>query len=477
MFEKILSDETYIKSLHDNASDVISTERTKLAVLYSVIENFIRDNSFIISKPELLYESKTNLTELNQITIFCENIFRHSNKLINLICTALDSHEKKVVEEYGDDSYNLLESELNPRWLSLRTVVAHEEINLFYDGRPIVIFRGINLYKNIPIFKMLVPMPSKRGIFTEPPLLLLPPELELMDIYHKLYSPDKAEDWEDLLSMEYNLYEIFVKRKPELIGGGAAVDCTKTIISNIETIKRLLVLDFMKNQPLILIGEWALKLIEFGETGKSLRDNFEKVQILIDSPIDDFNELLETFLTNVTPYKCTYREEKLHTVDDGRLKKYTFYISGICTVSGQKTEKPFLDVFNSCRYEIVPYRYSEEFNLSKSSEFPNDVKIGNAYVLLRFMLLDIWILRVIKNLGLLTPTILETKISRILAAMEQIKNIRKLNGFISRVFQHDNYLGTHQSLMLYQKNKLLDSKFPTYVPYYFKQTNGTYRDI
>lgn len=476
MFKKILSDDTYMAALKNGASEIISNERNNLKVLYTVIENFVRDNNFIISKPILIYESNTNLTELNSIIIFCENIFRNSNKLINLICEALDKYEKEITSKLDDDSYNLLESEINPRWLSLRTVVAHEEINIFYDGRPIVIFKSINLYKNIPIFKMLLPMPSKRGIFTDAPLLLLPVELELMDIYHKLYSPDKADEWEDLLLIEYNLYELFLKRKPQLIAGGEN-ECSKKIISNIETIKRLLVLDFLKNQPLILIGDWVLKLIEFGETGKTLTDNFEKVQILIDSPIDDFNEVLEVFLTTVTPYKCTYREEKLHIVDDSRLKKYTFYMSSVCNITGQKIEKPFLDVYNSCRYEIIPYRYSEEFNLSKSSEFPNDIKIGNAYVLIRFMLLDLWILRVIKNLGFLTSHILETKISRIMNSIEQIKNIRKFCGFIGKVFQSDNYLGTYQSLMLYQKNKLLESKFPPYIPYYFKQSNGSYKDI
>lgn len=467
MFSKILEDETFIKSLHSNAADVITKERMKLSVIYTVIENFIRDNSFIISRPTLLYETKVNLTELDAITIYCENIFRNSNKLANLLCKELDAK--------SDNNENILESDLNPRWLTLRTVAAHEQIDIFYDGRPLVIFRSINLYKNIPIFKLLIPMHSKCGIFTETPLLLLPPELELMNIYHQLYSPDKAEEWEDLLSIEYNLYEIFVKRKQELIGGAA--DCTKSIISNIETIKRLTVLDFLKNQPLILIGEWAIKLIEFGETGQPIKDNFEKVQILIDSPIDDFKELLENFLTTVTPYKCTFREEKLHTVDDGRLKKYTFYIGGLCSVSGQKMEKPFLDVFNSCRYEIVPFRLSAEFNTSKSSEFPIDIKIGNAYVLLRFLLLDIWILRVIKNIGLLTANILETKISRILASIDKIKNARKFNGLINKSFQHDNYLGTHQSLLLFQKNKLLDAKFPPYMPFYYKLNNGDYRDI
>lgn len=469
MFSKILKNESFIKSLHSGGSDTITKERMKYLPIYTIIENFVRENNFIISRPSLLYESGVNITELDAITIYSENIFRFSGKLINKICEELEKQPDDV------ETPNLLESNINARWLNLRTVAAHEEINLFYDGRPIVIFKSVQLYKNISIIKLLIPMPSKSGIFTKEPLMLLPPELELMDIYHKLYAPDKAEEWEDLLKTEFHLYDLFIKRKPSMIGGAA--DCSKSIISNIETIKRLLILEFMRNNPLILIGDWAIKLMEFGETGQPFKENFEKVQILIDSSITDFNELLENFLKNVTQYKCSYREEKLHIVDDGRLRKYTFYIGGICSVTGQRMEKPFLDVFNSCRYEIVPFRLSSEFNLSKSDEYPGDVKIGNAYVLLRFLLLDIWILRVIKNLGLLTSNILENKITRIFASVEKIKNLRKFAGLINKSFQHDNYFGTYQSLMLYQKNKLLDAKFPPYIPYYYKQANGNYRDV
>lgn len=473
MFAKILADENYIKSLQNSATKVISEDRSKLSVLYTTIENFIRDNSFIISNPKLIYNLDVDLTNLTAIVIYCENIFRNANRLCNLICTALEDCEKK---NSSDEYYNLIESAVNPRWLSLRTIVAHEELNIFYDGRPIIVFKAVNLYKNIPIFKMLMPVPSKRGIFTEPPILLLPPELELIDIYHKLYSPDKVEEWEDLLSVEFNLFDLFINRKKEIIGS-AEKDCAKTIVSNIETIKRLLILDFIKNQPVILIGEWAIKLMEYGETGNVLKDNYEKVQLLIDASIDDFNVLLENFLENITPYKCTYREEKLHSVYDARLKKFTFYISGICAVSGQKTEKPFLDVFNSCRYEIVPYHYSSDFNTSKSKDFPTDIKIGNMYVLLRFFLLDVWILRVIKNLGLIATSILENKITKILHNMTQLKNVRNFNGLAKRVFEYKNYLGVYHSLFLYQKNKISEARFPTYMPFYYKVNNGNYRDI
>lgn len=470
MFEACLSNKEYLTNLETNAMKFIEGERKKLTIVYEVIESYIKDNSLIISQPEFLYEDVFNLAELNSIIIFGENIFRHSTKLINKISEALELHESKLPDI---ETQNPLAIDCNARWLILRTVVAHEEINIFYDGRPMVIFKAINRYKTLDVFKLLLPAKSNTGFFTKSQLLLLPPELELMDVYHKLYSPDKAEDWENLIRMEFHLYEKFAQRKKEIIGGKE--DCSRTIVTNIENIKKLIVLDFLKNQPAVLIGDWAVKLMEFGDTGKVFSDTYEKVQIIVDSHIEEFNEVLENFLKTLTPYKATFREEKLHIISDSRLKKYTFYINGSCSMSGQKFEKPFLDVFNSGTYELVPYRISGEFSSSK--EFPTDVKVASAHVLLRFLLIDIWILRVIKNLGLLTPAILETKITKLFQIIADIKNARKFNNLISKFGQHDNYLGRYQSLFIYQKNKLLDAKFPPYTPYYWKKANGAYRDV
>ena len=480
MFEQLLNDKDYLLNLESKAMKYIETDRRQMSIIYEKIESFIKDNSFIISQSELLYEEKFNLAELKSVTIFCENIFRHATKLMNLLAETLESYEASLSTE---KKANPLLINNSARWLSMKTVAAHEEINIFFDGRLIVIFRAINKYKSIDIFKMLLPVRSKVGLFTSSELLLIPPELELMDIYHKLYSPDKADDWEDLLKMEYHLYDSLVSRKKVIIGGKD--DCSRNIVTNIETIKKLLVLDFIRDQPTILIGEWALKLMDYGESGKPFTDAYEKVALIVDSPIAEFNELLENFLKTITPYKPTYREEKLHILSDARLKKYTFYISGVCSVSGQKFERPFLDVYNSGTYELIPYRLSKEFMSKKDGgsnhipdgKYPEDIKIGSAYVLLRFLLLDVWILRVIKNLGLITPTILEAKITRFFDIMSIIKNGRKLNNLISKSFTHDNYIGEFQSLVIYQKNKLSEAKFPPYAPYYYKIANGSYKDV
>lgn len=468
MFEACLSSKDYLVALETNAMKFIDGERKRLSPIYESIENYIKDNSLIISQPEFLYEDVFNLAKLNCITIFGENIFRHATKLINKISATLEEYESKLPE-----NQNPLSIDCSARWLTLRTVVAHEEINIFYDGRPLVVFKTLNRYKSLDIFKLLIPIHSNTGFFTKSQLLLIPPELELMEVYHKLYSPDQAEHWEDLLKMEFNLYEKFAHRKKEIIGGKE--ECSRNIVTNIENVKKLLVLDFLRNQPAILIGDWATKLMQMGIDGKPFKDTFEKVQIIIDSPIEEFNELLENFLKTLTPYKPTFREEKLHIISDSRLKKYTFYMNGLCSVSGQKFEKPFLDVFNSGTYELIPYRLSSEFGSSK--DYPDDVKIGSAFVLLRFLLLDIWILRVIKNLGLLTQAILETKINKLFQIIADIKNARNFSGLIAKFGQHNNYIGQYQSFIIYQKNKLLDAKFPPYAPYYWKLTNGSYKEI
>jgi hypothetical protein len=74
---------------------------------------------------------------------------------------------------------------------------------------------------------------------------------------------------------------------------------------------------------------------------------------------------------------------------------------------------------------------------------------------------------------LITPSILETKIVKLFNLLKTIKK----NKILAKTFQHNNYLGSYQSLFIYQKNKLAEAKFPPYAPYYWKKANNSYRDI
>ena len=54
-------------------------------------------------------------------------------------------------------------------------------------------------------------------------------------------------------------------------------------------------------------------------------------------------------------------------------------------------DKPIIDIFNNASYELIPY---EIINYGDKN-----IRIGNSYVLLYFLWMDLWILNLIKNLN------------------------------------------------------------------------------
>lgn len=431
---------------------VLVSRKSKYESLYKNIEEYVNRKQNVIlndynriidsESPVMLYEVYTNEADVvsRELT---DDIYRNVGKYV-----IMNTHEYKL------------------------------EYSISYDGLTVVKIYGIREYKNIGIFTLINPI-VKKGYWSDLNLRYFPPELDLIEIYRKLYSPEFYGDWDNLVVAEKNMFEeLMVRNKEGLIVGG--VVCNKRQMSELENMKLLTVTKFLIGRDIVLIGPWAVLEISSGVLGKSLVEVtqmtgeihgedcnkcIEKVQVIIDCSIDVFVAEYTKFIGKYSKTIVKYKEQPLHIMFDFRLTKYTIYLTfdDPCGI----VEKPIMDVFTCAEYSLISYVSSQRFLVKKGDgSYSKNLKIGTLYVILRFMMLDIWLLKIVQRLDLLSKEMLETKINMIIGYM---KYLRKLRVVSNKAFS-EHYLGVYESesrakkknaLVVYETNR---KKTYPYIP-------------
>ena len=82
------------------------------------------------------------------------------------------------------------------------------------------------------------------------------------------------------------------------------------------------------------------------------------------------------------------KEQSLKITNDDRILRNTIYITN---TNASKSEKAIIDIFNSASYELIPYNKLSVYSGSKKQSIVN---IGNPYVIMRFLLIDYWTIRI-----------------------------------------------------------------------------------
>ncbi len=210
----------------------------------------------------------------------------------------------------------------------------------------------------------------------------------------------------------------------------------------LESAKLAIVKNWLPDQKdIILLGPWAYNWILLGE---NICTNIEKIQLIAVNTPDEFLYRMQKYFDTFGKFVISYREQELHIPKDFRTTRYTFYFK----VGSEKTsvDKPFLDLFNCANFEIIPYQIHKSINIASN------------YVILRFLFIDLWIIRVIKNLGLLSADILNKKIVYLWKLIEYYRDnisTEKPSGFI----------GIHREASI-DKKLLARNQAKKYYPYY-----------
>lgn len=319
----------------------------------------------------------------------------------------------------------------NCKVVFMKTNVPYMEFEISVLGRRFIRVNGyprVRAMKTDKLFKTV----EHKGI------AFMDPEIELIDIYHQLYAP-WPDEWPTAQILEAKMFDIHDTK-----GGDAKHDFN----AETHSIRASLFDQLATSDMGILVGQWAYKEI----SGKTPQN--EKLQLLVPSgwTPDIVVQKLENLLRGVTKYKLSYKTEDVFIPKDLWLKRTTYYFN-----IGDK-RAPIVDSYNSQDYEMVPYNLSER-----------GVKIGNPFVICRFLMIDRWVISVLVQLGVLNAQSAKNKIASI---YRTIADIRTREGF------GDQYDGVYKDINV-EKRKFIKEQegFRSYVPYQYEQKFGKLRTV
>lgn len=422
-------DAGFMQDIEKPAMDYIKKERAQYTTVYTTIESYCAKYKLILSNKYVLcdmVDAKNNV--YNKIyRVYTSNPLRHANDLTNII-----------YEQMKDDKY--------AAYTRMKTLKENEEFSIEYNLRQMVVICKVQKHKQTEPIELIKPVDIEK-------LLYMPSEIELIDVYHTLYDPSQYCDWGEAEEFEKRLFDQVLQRKDRgILGAG---NCKERKKHALEAMKIDIVLRWLPDQSdTILLGPWACDWLKYG---KKICVQHGKIQLISNMTPDKLLQQLKKFAAAHSKFDVSMREQELHIPKDFRTTRTTYYIH-VDTPHGI-TEKPFLDLFNSAAFEVVPCVQVD------------GVSIGTRYVLLRFLFIDLWVIRIIKGMGLLSASILQKKIDELWTMIEFIREQYTFSDQIT-------HIGTYRNAAADKKISGMKGKmFFPYYPHVYLEQNNKYRSI
>ena len=430
-----------------NAERLIEKERLSWEPIYNLIWSYVdRMPDLLIGGTvavEVLLGSKVSYF----YQLFSPRALQHANDLTNELselCSRL----------YGDPLEALKSTDPNPeaKILMMKTLLPNNRYGIFINSRQ---------------FVEIIQIPSDSVKIIEPVLSqfgdhkpqLISPEVLLLDLYRGLYSPNRADDWPELLKIESSLYSHLKQRLPEiqkrLRADGGSVD-RKAVQAEI--------ISWMQDRDVVLIGEHALQIL------LDYRAKHPVVQMIAQDPAQVAETLQKMFSGTVS-------RRPLHIMSDFRLERVTVRMD----------DKEIAYIYNAASYDLIPWNPATRGNKM--------LRIGNPFVLLRFLLVDFWTVRLFLISGKIDKGFAQNRIDQIIMSLLSLRSQLSLlddkprtgtlgDKFIGlgeellRVFQTDHYSGIYESEAQAQKNLNREGKhYFDYYPDLARAKTGSMRKL
>lgn len=358
MFKDILK-AGYFAKLEKIATDTVIKEDRLLflPVLKKIKETLIDDKFCVFSDSDIL-TSSINLTSKSLILYSV-----YARKTTTMLANIIHSIFGKFVQ--------------------MRSIIPNDEYEILYNMRSIIKIYRIDKYKNINIHTLFKTVHIDGSNY-------FPVDIELLSIYQLLYVPNNYKQWDELKDTEIKLWDIYNKNRKIKGGGYSCTDCKTSRHIDISNIKMLL-LNYLHNDTFVLVGDWVNYI---KNTDYEPPDTV--IQVISENDIDtDYKNIL-TYISKLSKFGIFYKKRKIYIPKNNRIVKYTIYIKypSVTMKTNQINsgiDKPIIDIFNNASYELIPY---EIINYGDKN-----IRIGNSYVLLYFLWMDLWILNLIKNLN------------------------------------------------------------------------------
>lgn len=326
----------------------------------------------------------------------------------------------------------------------MRTEIYGKELTVRIQDRPLVTLIYLEKYMR----EIIRPL-TKDG------LLYVPPDFHLLQLYRNLYMP--TDLWEDSLKDEYKLYKWlkleYERNQKKFVGASDSRDDFRKV----KTELKLQLLKYLSDRKdIILVGACAYNIIN------EMNDISGDVNVEILATESIANELTD-WIGKKIKLPTSLKKSEVMLISDFRLNRMTVFITN------QSNKVPILYVYNSLEYDIVPY--------NKSTHSLYSGQIGNPFVLMRYILIDIWIIKVIRAHGGIDEEFAKNKILDSYERLFNIRNSLKLDKEHIQVNAEDNlwaifqpandsrYIGQYLSDITARKMIIKSQDFiPEYLP-------------
>lgn len=262
------------------------------------------------------------------------------------------------------------------KYISVQTVIPNEKFRVFINGRSMISVMVLPYIKNVKIMNLIKKVLVKGLFNSEINILCIDPISILTNVYHKLYRPNDLKI-SDIYNIEQKLQKYiqlpdmtkFIKmyEYPDQV-----VKFTNELINNVECI---LLYQHMNFRQIIAV-------------------NFETIKDQISIQAEKHGISITSSFNN--PF----------IVFDNQLRFYTIY------VIYKDIRYPILNIFNSTSYEVIP-----SINIDGRL-------FGSIYVILRFLLINLWTLRLLKKLGYIGNKQVHLFRCKILQAYIQLRDLK-----------------------------------------------------
>jgi len=458
----------YLERIWNLIDHKIYLERLQYIDYCEQIEEYLaeyidKQNAIIIGDTmgiNLLLRKSRSIDDFYYV-LYSENALMHANNLTNKL---------ENINLLNKFSHNIF----------LKTSIPYTKYQIYINTRMFITF--IRLPDNT--YDLIVPELVKT-FNKRHDVLVLSPEVQLVDIYRYLYSPHLSEMWEDILDDENKLFVHLQNRiNTNKLGASEIITLEdRKIVEN-----QILQLFVQNNKNIILIGDHAFKIAINIEIKTTV------IQVISQNNFDDdfleVEKIIKNSMKRQIPVTKIIRD--LHIMQDFRLYRMTIKIGD--TDTGQKE---IMYIYNSAQYDLIP------FNTIQPDI--NFIQVGNPFVLLRFLLIDYWIVRWIKLFNGIDESFAQQRLGSILNNLillrtkiqsnETVSIKRKsininvkyfdsytdLNSLPFRIFQSlsENYIGVYDDENISQKLMIKDitKKFYDYYPADYLKKNNKYREI